>query len=101
MFEPLKFGCILFFSENIQPCGGELHGSDGVIVPPDSNDDGLYDLNVDCLWTIVVSENGIIRHKIDEYSIEDSNECRKDALRVSEIPAETEYSCQVSGFHFH
>lgn len=55
----------------------------GTIHPPNMVGYSTYDANVDCLWTIVATENEVIRHRIDYYDIEDSEDCRKDALWVS------------------
>ena len=76
---------VLFFSDNIKTCGSVLSSSSGAIVSPDRNNDGLYDMEVDCLWIIVAPENQVIRHKIDQFLIEDASGCRKDVLRVSNI----------------
>ena len=37
-------------------CGGVLRGSSGRIRSPDTNNDGLHDLSVDCLWQIRVRD---------------------------------------------
>ena len=72
-------------SENLNLCGGVLYTPTGTIRPPHIVGYSLYDMNVDCLWTIVATQNEVIRFKIDNYHIEDSSDCRNDALLVRKL----------------
>ena len=62
-----------------------LQSSNGVIRSPDSNRDGLYDVNVDLLWIIEAPDGMIIRYTIQQALIWYSADCIEDALMVSSI----------------
>ena len=74
----------VFSQENLNSCGGMLH-TPGTIRPPKMVGYSMYDMNVDCLWIVVAAENEVIRLKMDYYYIEDSDDCRNDALWVGKI----------------
>ena len=39
---------------SLLPCGGALDPAKGFIVPPDRDVDGLYDFNLNCIWSVEV-----------------------------------------------
>lgn len=55
----------------------------GWIVAPDTDNDGLYDKDVDCLWKIKAPLQQVIRFEVAFAGIEHSNDCVKDMLIVS------------------
>ena len=64
-------------------CGGLVSDNVGFIVPLDSDADGMYDLNTDCLWLFHPRDGYKVRYKIESYNLELSDYCSKDFLRVS------------------
>ena len=80
---PNNKDCIIIVPDTYQACGGVVQNASGSIVAPDFDGDGLYDLNVDCLWTIAAPENYVIRYMIHFVKIEDSVSCHLDVLMVS------------------
>ena len=51
-------------------CGGILNQSSGEIQSMDRNEDGLYDNNLDCHWTIVCGPNQIVELRILSIELE-------------------------------
>lgn len=74
---------LLRFVDTVQECGGVVHSISGQISSPDSDGDGQYDTNVDCLWKIQAPEGQVIRFTLNEVNIEWSESCDKDFLAVS------------------
>ena len=64
-------------------CGGTSHNETGWIASPDSNGDGYYDSNLDCLWKIYTTKDHVIGFKIGFLDIENTVECTRDFLFVS------------------
>ena len=60
-----------------------LTTSPGVIISPDSNNDGLYDFNVDILWIVEAKKGEVIRYKLTAL-IRFSDNCQADGLKVFE-----------------
>ena len=75
-------GLVSCFPESFEVCGEKIQESSGVIVSPDSNDDGLYDNNVNCHWTITVADDHVIRYTFTYFEVEYSEDCDKDVLWV-------------------
>ena len=48
----------------------------------DSDNDGLYDANLDCLWTIEADETQIVKLHIQDIDIQDDAICNYDFLEV-------------------
>ena len=65
----------------------------GSVTAPDFDDDGLYQINVDCLWTIQAPEGYVIRYVIEFFEIEEAagSICTLDALIVSLISIQTDH----------
>ena len=64
-------------------CGGVVSEDVGFIVPLDSDADGMYDLNTDCLWLFHPRDGYKVRYKLESYNLELSDYCSKDFLHVS------------------
>ena len=45
-------------------CGGQVTGSSGWITSPDEDNDGWYDFNTNCHWTIEVDPSKVISFQI-------------------------------------
>ena len=60
----------------------------GSVTAPDFDGDGLYEINVDCIWTIHAPEDYVIRYVIQFFEIEEAagSSCSLDTLMVSWIP---------------
>ena len=72
----------LILSETSQSCGQVLRSRTGVIVSPDYDQDGFYDLNVDCLWIVEAPEGHVIGFNLHFVNIEPTLHCEKDFLLV-------------------
>ena len=72
----------LILSETSQKCGEVLRSRTGVIVSPDYDQDGFYDLNVDCLWIVEAPEGHVIGFHLHFVHIEPTPYCLKDLLLV-------------------
>ena len=49
----------------------------------DSDNDGLYDNNLDCVWTIEASESQIVKLHVQNIDIQFDEICGSDFLEVS------------------
>ena len=72
----------LLLTETHQKCQDVLQSTTGEIVAPDYDKDGLYDLNIDCLWTVEAPEDYLIQFHIHSVDIESTIGCIKDFLKV-------------------
>ena len=73
---------IIFFSGKTEICGEIIYDPSGTIVSPDSNGDGFYDDNANCVWHIAVMEDYVIRYTFEEISVELSKNCEIDKVTV-------------------
>ena len=48
----------------------------------DSDDDGLYDANLDCIWTIEAADTQIVKLHIHSMDIQGDDACASDFLEV-------------------
>ena len=64
-------------------CGGIFHYKSGLIKSPDSNRDGWHDPYVDCLWTLQVDVDHVIRFELILYGTPETTGCYQDTLFVS------------------
>ena len=53
-----------------------------MITSPDNDNDGLYDFNIDLLWTTEAPEGEIIRYRVLFAQIRFSDRCQPDGLEV-------------------
>ncbi|XP_068160694.1 cubilin [Antennarius striatus] len=65
-----------------QGCGGYLSMPMGMLGSPDSNQDGLYEPRMDCLWTIEMPVNKAINLTFTSFELESSSTCRFDYVKV-------------------
>ncbi|MEE6466792.1 hypothetical protein FKM82_007053 [Ascaphus truei] len=67
-----------------QGCGGYLNSATGNFFSPDSNVDGKYDNNLDCVWNIVAPVDKQINLTFTAFSLEteSSGSCRYDFVKV-------------------
>ena len=67
----------------VSVCGEVLNDSSGTLRSPDSDNDGLYDHNMDCRWIIAVHQDTRVEFKILSMDIEQHETCEYDFLRVN------------------
>ncbi|XP_066579431.1 cubilin [Amia ocellicauda] len=67
-----------------QGCGGYLTSSSGTLSSPDSNNDGKYESNMDCLWNIVMPPNKLVNLTFTGFHLEPplGPFCRYDYVKV-------------------
>ena len=82
---PCKVIFSILFSVHIKHCGGHLTSSPGQILSPDEDQDGIYDNNVDCTWTVIADEGSTIQYRITRLSILGSFHCYRDKLEVGSV----------------
>ncbi|KAM5158320.1 cubilin [Mantella aurantiaca] len=65
-------------------CGGYLANTTGYFRSPDSNHDGKYDKNLDCVWTIAAPVNQQITLTFTGFVLESENmrSCRYDFVKI-------------------
>uniref|UniRef100_A0A8C5PBH1 Cubilin n=1 Tax=Leptobrachium leishanense TaxID=445787 RepID=A0A8C5PBH1_9ANUR len=68
----------------IQGCGGYLTNQTGTFISPDTNSDGKYDNNLDCVWNIVAPLNKQINLTFASFALEAMvfQTCRYDFVKV-------------------
>ena len=64
-------------------CGGNLYGPSGWFKSPDSDGDGYYNKNLNCIWRIVGSEGFVTQINIIEFDVRSNTDCTADNLKVS------------------
>ena len=65
-------------------CTETYRNRSGWISAPDRDDDGLYDFNLNCLWTVEVDPSKLIRFQLMyvEMDYSPGGVCQTDILRV-------------------
>ena len=63
-------------------CGGNLTGSSGWFSPPDWDEDGLYDNDVQCYWTITTDVTRMIHLQFVTMDLEFDTTCGYDYIAV-------------------
>ncbi|RWS11455.1 cubilin-like protein, partial [Dinothrombium tinctorium] len=84
-----------------QGCGGVLESKTGVIQSPDIDKNGLYDYDLDCVWTIIAGENAVITLTFEKFDLEESpanmSKCAFDYLEIrdgiSHVDALIDFFC--------
>ena len=92
LFEDLLFSSMIqifflglhFSPDPNQNCRTELSATSGYITPPDSDDDGQYDYNLDCWWVFIGGEFQSVHLLIQNTDIEEKDNCQSDKLEVSD-----------------
>ena len=69
----------VIISANAEPCGGYLSGQSGWLAQPDDNDDGFYNVNADCLWTIELHGDKVVKITFVDMNLD----CFGDFITVS------------------
>ena len=59
-----------------------MHGPYGTILSPDSDGDGYYDNNANCVWRIEVMEGYVIRYNFETFAVENAKDCENDKVWV-------------------
>ena len=74
----------LYCLELIEECSTDLllPGPSAKFTSLDSDNDGLYDANLDCVWTIESSDTQIVKLQIDSMDIQADGDCSFDFLEV-------------------
>ena len=72
----------LLLTETHKRCKDVLQSTTGEIVAPDFDKDGLYDLNIDCLWTVEAPTDSLIQFRIYFVDMESTIGCTKDFMKV-------------------
>ncbi|CAB1340813.1 unnamed protein product [Coregonus sp. 'balchen'] len=67
-----------------QGCGGYLSTPIGMFGSPDSNGDGNYEYNMDCLWTIAMPINKVINLTFSSFELEgtSTSTCQYDYVKI-------------------
>ncbi|XP_053323004.1 cubilin [Spea bombifrons] len=68
----------------LQGCGGYLSDATGIVGSPDSNFDGKYEKNLDCVWNIVAPVNKQINLTFTAFELEgqSSGRCVYDFVKI-------------------
>ncbi|XP_075068011.1 cubilin [Mixophyes fleayi] len=68
----------------LQGCGGYLTNATGSFSSPDTNQDGKYDKNLDCVWNIVAPVNKLINLTFSGFFLEGQSleTCRYDFVKI-------------------
>ena len=74
----------MLFSDLIEKCSPDLllTGPSAMFTSLDSDDDGLYDANLDCIWTIEAADTQIVKLHIHSMDIQGDDACTSDFLEV-------------------
>ncbi|XP_036916668.1 cubilin [Sturnira hondurensis] len=60
-----------------QGCGGYLTGPDQTFASPDSDSNGRYDKNLDCVWFIIAPVNKVIKLTFSTFALESTSAMRR------------------------
>lgn len=70
----------VFFCFNTGPqqgCGGYMTGSDHTFASPDSDSNGRYDKNLNCVWFITAPVNKVIKLTFHTFALEAATTMRR------------------------
>ena len=73
-------GNYISFVEN--KCGGYENGESGLIKSPDKNHDGLYDLDIECIWQIQIQVGKEIEYEV--FYVRLAERCETTFITVSQ-----------------
>ncbi|XP_076146859.1 cubilin [Alosa pseudoharengus] len=65
-----------------QGCGGYLSSAQGMFGSPDINMDGMYEYNLNCVWTIAAATNKVLNLTFSTFELESDSTCRYDYVKV-------------------
>ena len=77
-----SWGSIIIITVVSNECGGVLMDFVGQFSSPDNDNDGQYDINLHCHWTIEVDDGHMIQLTILDIDIEKDKRCRYDFIKV-------------------
>ena len=73
-------------------CVGPAHGCGGVmnltenstlsLSSPDTNNDGMYNADLDCVWTVITTSNNIINLQFNSFILDDQSDTCPDYVEV-------------------
>ncbi|XP_006766106.1 PREDICTED: cubilin, partial [Myotis davidii] len=69
-------GWVITFRQTLGPqqgCGGYLTGSNGTFASPDSDANGRYDKNLNCIWFIIAPVNKLIKLTFNTFALESAS----------------------------
>ena len=76
----------IFSSTEFQiECGGNLTEPSGFLHSPDHDNDGKYETNQDCYWTLTALEHQVINLKFLYFYLEDEENCIYDYVEIQEV----------------
>lgn len=101
MCSPSSAYCYLCFDTGPQHgCGGYLTSSNNTFASPDSDANGRYDKNLNCIWFIIAPANKLIKLTFNSFALESVStlqRCIYDYVKVRLLYFLIEYS--NSDFH--
>ncbi|XP_011898237.1 PREDICTED: cubilin-like isoform X1 [Cercocebus atys] len=62
--------CLCFNTGPQQGCGGYMTGSNNIFAFPDSDSNGIYDKNLNCVWIIIPPINKLIHLTFNTFALE-------------------------------
>ena len=73
-----------YFTEVLEVCTSNtlLTTETGIFTSLDTDNDGLYDFNLDCVWIIEAGEDEFVKMNIQSIDIQEDDVCRYDFLEV-------------------
>ena len=77
-----SWGSIIFIPVVSNECGVVLTDFVGQFSSPDIDNDGQYDINLHCYWTIEVEDGHMIQLTILDIDVEKDERCRYDFIKV-------------------
>ena len=78
--------CNFTFTEYQSGCEEVLHEPSGFISSPDEDNDGQYEINQECHWTLWALGGGqVIYFEFLEFDLEDSYLCVWDFVEIKEV----------------
>lgn len=78
--------CLCFNAGPQQGCGGYLTALNNTFASPDSDSNGMYDKNLNCVWIIIGPVNKVIHLTFNTFALEAAStgqRCLYDYVKVS------------------
>ena len=76
----------LLFTDLNGKCGDIMTQPSGNLITNDGDNDGYYDNNQDCVWTVIAPPTKVIRLEFHTFELEGGSGCKHDYVRVSINP---------------
>ena len=73
-----------YFTDVLEVCTSNtlLTKETGIFTSMDTDNDGMYDFNLDCVWIIEAGEDEFVKMNIQSIDIQEDEFCRYDFLEV-------------------